>query len=190
MFAVFQPMRRQGAASSACRAPSVPGGFLRLGAWRLSPPRRKTDSCRLRVHEATWKVARQPLRSRGGCLRGAAVGPSGSLGAGGAGAWGQGGYWRRPCLCGARRGYALNCSLDLQRAGAQPPPSLADLIFCTVADSCRIVAGQLPDSCRLFFTQLPSFWSEKSKFCKINPFSNQNDGNCLKNMRQLCKNRA
>ena len=113
--------------------------------------------------------------------------PVDASGPGGAGAWGQWGYWRRPCLCGARRGYALNCSLDLQRAGAQPPPFLTDPIFCTVADSCRIVAGQLPDSCRLFFTQLPSFWSEKSKFCKINPFSNQNDGNCLKNMRQLCK---
>ena len=60
-------------------------------------------------------------------------------------------------------------------------------MFYTVAGSCRPVAGQLPDSCRLFFTQLPSFWSEKSKFCKINPFSNQNDGNCLKNRRQLCK---
>ena len=140
--------------SFSADAPSGRGVFClsrTVCARRLSPPRRKTDSCRLRVHEPTWKVARQPLRSRGGCLRGAAVGPSGSLGAGGAGAWGQGGYWRRPCLCGARRGYALNCSLDLQRAGAQPPPSLADPMFCTVADSCRIVAGQLPDSCRLFF---------------------------------------
>ena len=68
------------------------------------------------------------------------------------------------------------------------PPLLADPIFCTVAGSCRIVAGQLPDSCRLFFTQLPSFWSEKSKFCKINPFSNQNGGNCVKNRRQLSGN--
>ena len=41
------------------------------------------------------------------------------------------------------------------------PPLLADPIFCTVAGSCRIVAGQLPDSCRLCFTQLPSFWLEK-----------------------------
>jgi len=86
--------------------------------------------------------------------------PVEASGTGGAVAWGQGGYWRRPSLCGARRGYALNCSLDLQRARAQPLP-LADLIFCTVAGSCRIVAGQLPDSCRIFFTQLPSFWLEK-----------------------------
>ena len=53
VFAVFQPMRRQGAVSSACRAPSVLGGFLRLGAWWHFPPRRKTDSCHLRVNEAT-----------------------------------------------------------------------------------------------------------------------------------------
>ena len=53
MCAVFRPKRRPGAVSSACRAPSVLGGFLRLGAWRHFPPRRKTDSCHLRVNEAT-----------------------------------------------------------------------------------------------------------------------------------------
>ena len=114
--------------------------------------------------------------------------PVGASGPGGGGGLGPRGYWRRPCLCGARRGCALNCALDLQRAGARPPPFLPDPIFCTVAGSCRIVAGQLPDSCRLFFTQLPSFWLEKSKFCKINPFSNQNGGNCVKNRRQLSGN--
>ena len=133
------------------------------------------------------KNARPPVRSRGGSLHGAAVEPRGSLGGGGAGAWGQGGSWRGPSLCGARRGYALNCSLDLQRARAQPPP-LADLIFCTVAGSCRIVAGQLPDSCRLFFTQLPPFWLEKGLILQNLLFSNQNDGNCVTNKRQLSGN--
>ena len=88
--------------------------------------------------------------------------PVEASGTGGGGvAWGQGGYGRRPSLCGARRGYALNCSLDLQRARAEPLPLADFIIFCTVAGSCRIVAGQLPDSCRICFTQLPSFWLEK-----------------------------
>ena len=65
---------------------------------------------------------------------------------------------------------------------------MVDPIFCTVADSCRIVAGQLPDSCRLCFTQLPSFWLEKGLILQNLLFSDQNDGNCVKNKRQLSGN--
>ena len=65
---------------------------------------------------------------------------------------------------------------------------MVDSIFCTVAGSCRIVAGQLPDSCRLFFTQLPPFWLEKGLILQNLLFSNQNDGNCVTNKRQLSGN--
>ena len=43
-------------------------------------------------------------------------------------------------------------------------------------------------SCRIFFRQLPSFWLEKGLILQNLLFSDQNDGNCVKNRRQLSGN--
>ena len=130
-----QPMRRQGAASSACRQPPVLGGFLCFDQ-KLTPPastsarRREKSPGRLSARAAADR-ALPPLTLWN--------------------PWGQ-------------RGGGVVVPGGAPRSGRPARLLWPDSSFCTVAGSCRIVAAQLPDSCRLCFTQLPSFCLEKGLY--------------------------